>query len=104
MAGERTSYPGFPGSFGGPQMSLHGRTSWFHCGPANGRYRRTAACSPATAKRQQLPHTCRSRYPPGPAQLDDGWTPPTASVCPGDGVELPPKEASIEQATMIGLD
>src|SRR5215470_8008962 len=32
------------------------------------------------------------------------WTPPTASVCQGDGVELPPKEASMEQATTIGLD
>src|SRR5271165_7195831 len=33
-----------------------------------------------------------------------GWTPPTASVCQGDGVELPPKETSMEQATTIGLD
>src|SRR5215470_9856779 len=33
-----------------------------------------------------------------------GWTPPTATVCQGDGVELPPKEASMEQATTIGLD
>ena len=30
--------------------------------------------------------------------------PPTASVCQGGGVELPPKEASMEQATTIGLD
>ena len=28
----------------------------------------------------------------------------TASVCQGGGVELPPKEASMEQATTIGLD
>src|SRR5690349_3290595 len=27
-----------------------------------------------------------------------------ASVCQGDGVELPPKEASVKQATTIGLD
>ena len=33
-----------------------------------------------------------------------GWTPLTASVRQGDGVELPPKEASVEQATTIGLD
>ena len=34
-----------------------------------------------------------------------GWTPPDGiSVCQGDGVELPPKEASMEQATTIGLD
>src|ERR1700756_5045147 len=33
-----------------------------------------------------------------------GWTPLTASVCQGDGVELPPKEASMEQGTTIGLD
>src|SRR5215467_2548446 len=28
--------------------------------------------------------------------------PPTASVCQGGGVKLPPKEASMEQATTIG--
>src|SRR5215468_4074528 len=33
-----------------------------------------------------------------------GGRPPTASVCQGDGVELPLKEASMEQATTIGLD
>src|SRR5215475_12231714 len=33
-----------------------------------------------------------------------GGRPPTASMCQGDGVELPPKEASMEQVTMIGLD
>src|SRR5215472_3033614 len=33
-----------------------------------------------------------------------GGRPPTASVCQGDGVELPAKEASMEQATTIGLD
>src|SRR5215472_8502864 len=33
-----------------------------------------------------------------------GWTPPDGSVCQGDGVELPPKEASMEQATTIGVD
>src|SRR6516165_6949409 len=33
-----------------------------------------------------------------------GGRPPTATVCQGGGVELPPKEASMEQATMIGLD
>ena len=33
-----------------------------------------------------------------------GWMPPTASVCQGGGVELPPKEASMEQTTTIGLD
>src|SRR5215468_1647302 len=33
-----------------------------------------------------------------------GGRPPTASACQGDGVELPPKEASMEQATTIGLD
>src|SRR5215471_9222681 len=33
-----------------------------------------------------------------------GGRPPTALVCQGDGVELPPKEASMEQATTIGLD
>src|SRR5262249_20840467 len=33
-----------------------------------------------------------------------GGRPPTASVCQGGGVELPPKEASMEQATTIGLD
>src|SRR5215472_10995133 len=33
-----------------------------------------------------------------------GGCPLTASVCQGDGVELPPKEASMEQATTISLD
>src|SRR6516165_12177146 len=33
-----------------------------------------------------------------------GGRPPTASACQDDGVELPPKEASMEQATTIGLD
>src|SRR5499427_4596796 len=33
-----------------------------------------------------------------------GGRPPTASACQGDGVELPAKEASMEQATTIGLD
>src|SRR5499433_3016253 len=33
-----------------------------------------------------------------------GGRPPTASVCQGDGVEPPPKEASVKQATTIGLD
>src|SRR5215813_11411568 len=39
------------------------------------------------------------------APLGDGVVcPPTASACQGDGVELNPKEASMEQATTIGLD
>jgi hypothetical protein len=33
-----------------------------------------------------------------------GWTPPDGILCQGDGVELPPKEASVEQASTIGLD
>src|SRR5215469_1372832 len=33
-----------------------------------------------------------------------GGRPPTASVCQGGGVKLPPKEASVEQVSTIGLD
>src|SRR5215468_1166630 len=33
-----------------------------------------------------------------------GGRPPTASACQGGGVKLPPKEASVEQVSTIGLD
>ena len=33
-----------------------------------------------------------------------GWTPPDGICVPRYGVELPPKEASMEQANTIGLD
>src|ERR1700741_3792764 len=48
---------------------------------------------------------CVIRRPPVSVSIG-GWggRPPTASVCQGDGVKLPPKEASMEQATTIGLD
>ena len=33
-----------------------------------------------------------------------GWTPPTASVCQGCGVEVATKEASVGEVSIIGLD
>src|SRR6516162_8673447 len=67
------------------RMALEGRASRFHCCLANGRLRRT---SPVGGRRGdgllteqiadargycrelvKMPHTCRSRYPPGSAQL-----------------------------------
>src|SRR5215472_12431905 len=38
------------------------------------------------------------------AAVGDGVDAPGRHLCQGDGVELPPKEASMEQATTIGLD
>src|ERR1700741_1065959 len=48
---------------------------------------------------------CVIRRPPVSVSIG-GWggRPPTASACQGDGVKLPPKEASVKQATTIGLD
>src|ERR1700741_4240173 len=48
---------------------------------------------------------CVIRRPPVSVSIG-GWggRPPTASVCQGDGVELPATEASMEKATTIGVD
>src|SRR5215469_5269332 len=51
----------------------------------------------------QTPPMVQGGRPPT-ASVCQGGRPPTASVCQGGGVELPPKEASMKQATTIGLD